>query len=173
MDLVFHVRRDSDRRSQVAANLEDILQMFEALDSLEKIPHIHCEAFDLLRLPPISLNPVAEQVQCNSQTLKSLASVIEKLKNKLSSFIDSPKQQSYATMASSVPSAPAQHSQSQASLPMQKTSSRSPLADGRECNVILFGLPENQTIVEAKGVVDEMFDFLIRKNRFKSKTPCV
>ena len=57
MDLVFHVRRDSD----IAANLEDILQMFEALDSLEKIPHIHCEAFDLLRLPPLSLDPVAEQ----------------------------------------------------------------------------------------------------------------
>ena len=158
MDLVFHVRRDSDRRSQLAANLEDILQMFEAL---EKIPHIHCEAFDLLRLPPLSLDPVAEQVQCNSQTLKSLASVIEKLENKLSSFIDSPKQQSYATMVSSVPltqpSAPAQQSQSQASLPAQRTSSRSPLADG---NVIPFGLPENQTIVEAKGVVN---DFLIGK----------
>ena len=164
MDLVFHVRRDSDRRSQLAANLEDILQMFEALDSIEKSPHIHCEAFDLLRLPPLSLYPVAQQVQCNSQILKSLASVIEKLENKLSSFIDSPKQRSYATMASSVPlTQPAQQSQSQASLPAQRTSSRSPLADGRECNVILFGLPENQTIVEAKGVVDEMFDFLIGK----------
>ena len=171
MDLVFHVRRDSDRRSQLAANLEYILQM------LDKIPHIHCEAFDLLRLPPLSLDPVAEQVQCNSQTLKSLASVIEKLENKLSSFIDSPKQRSYATMASSVPltqpSAPAQQSQSQASLPAQRTSSRSPLADGRDSNVILFGLPENQTIVEAKGVVDEMFDFLIGKQvqikgRFRS-----
>ena len=31
------------------------------------------------------------------------------------------------------------------------------------CFVILFRLPENQTIVEAKGVVDEMFDFLIGK----------
>ena len=70
-------------------------------------------------------------------------------------------------MVSSVPltqpSAPAQQSQSQASLPAQRTSSRSPLADGRDSNVILFGLPENQTIVEAKGVVDEMFDFLIGK----------
>ena len=67
-------------------------------------------------------------------------------------------------MASSVPlaqpSVPAQQSQSQASLPAQRTSSR---ADGRECNVILFGLPENQTIVEAKGVVDEMFAFLSGK----------
>ena len=129
--------------------------MFEAL---EKFPHIHCEAFDLLRLPPLSLDPVAEQVQCNSQTLKSLASVIEKLENKLSSFIDSPKQQSYATMVTSVPltqpSAPAQQSQSQASLPAQRTSSRSPLADGRECDGILFGLPEKQTIVVAKRVVD-------------------
>ena len=30
-------------------------------------------------------------------------------------------------------------------------------------SAILFGLPENQTIIEAKGVVDEMFDFLIGK----------
>ena len=32
MDLVFHVRRDSDRRSQLAANFEDIIQMFHPLD---------------------------------------------------------------------------------------------------------------------------------------------
>ena len=68
--LHFHVRRDSDRRSQLIANLDDLIQFFDVLDSVDKIPPIHCEASDLLRLPPLSLDPVAEQVNCNSQSLK-------------------------------------------------------------------------------------------------------
>ena len=45
---VFHVRRDSDWRSQLAANLDDLVQMFDALDSTARIPPIYCEASDLL-----------------------------------------------------------------------------------------------------------------------------
>ena len=99
---------------------------------------------------PIPLFPLS--MVCESRVLRSFyieqehSTTLPLSETKLSSFIDSPKQQSYATMASSVPltqpSAPAQQSQSQASLPAQRTSSRSPLADGRECNVILFGLPD-------------------------------
>ena len=55
---IFHVRRDSDRRSQLAANLDDLVQMFDALDSTARIPPIYCEASDLLPLPPLSLYPV-------------------------------------------------------------------------------------------------------------------
>ena len=35
--------------------------------------------------------------------------------------------------------------------------------DGRECNLILFGLPEKGTILDAKVVVDEVLEFLARK----------
>jgi hypothetical protein len=64
--LVFHARRDSDNRSQLVANLDDIVQAFEVLDSSDTIPTIYCEASQLHRIPPLSLDPVAEQVHSNS-----------------------------------------------------------------------------------------------------------
>ena len=57
-NLVFHARRDSDKRSQCIANLDDILKAFEVLDADNLIPLIFCEASDLLRLPPLSLDPI-------------------------------------------------------------------------------------------------------------------
>ena len=39
-DLAFHVRRDSDKRTQLAANLDDIVQAFDVLDSSGLIPNI-------------------------------------------------------------------------------------------------------------------------------------
>ena len=168
--VVFHVRRDSDRRSQLAANLDDLIQMFDALDSTVRIPPIYCEASDLLRLPPLSLDPVGEQVQCNSQNLKSLTSVVERLESKLSSFLASPTQQSYAKATSAVSHAMtpvlspvASHSQSSLSGPLHKSTSNSSFQDSRESNVVLFGVPENQSIVEVKRVVDEVFEFLSGK----------
>ena len=123
--VVFHVRRDS---SQLAANLDDLIQMFDALDSTVRIPPIYCEASDLLRLPPLSLDPVGEQVQCNSQ---NLTSVVERLESKRSSFLASPTQQSYAKATSAVSHAKtpvlspvASHSQSSLSGPLHKSTSR-------------------------------------------------
>lgn len=87
-DLLFHVRRDSDNRSQLDANLSDILSAFEFLDSIDSLPTICCEASMLHRIPPLSLDPVAEQVHSNTKAVTALSSVIEKLENKLSNFID-------------------------------------------------------------------------------------
>ena len=72
--LSYHTRRDSDRSNQLVANLDDIMQ---ALDSSDLIPALHCEATELLKLPPLSLDPVAEQVQSNSQALRMLISTVE------------------------------------------------------------------------------------------------
>ena len=133
-------------------------------------PPIYCEASDLLRLPPLSLDPVGEQVQCNSQNLKTLTSVVERLESKLSSFLASPIQQSYAKATSAVSHAMtpvlspvASHSQSSLSGPLHKSTSKSSFQDSRESNVVLFGVPENQSIVEVKSVVDEVFEFLSGK----------
>ena len=62
-NLPFQARRDSDKRSQLTANIDDIIQAFDALDSSDSIPCIYCEATDLLLLPPPCLDPTAEQVQ--------------------------------------------------------------------------------------------------------------
>ena len=166
---VFHVRRDSDKRSQLAANLDDILQMFDMLDSVARIPAIYCEASDLLRLPPLSLDPVGEQVQSNSQNLKSLTSAVERLENKLSSFLATPMQQSYAEITSAVPHPQTtvplatSHSQSSLSMPLHKKVQKPSSQDSRESNIVLFGVPEKQSLVETKGIVDEIFEFLSGK----------
>ena len=163
---VFHVRRDSDKRSQLAANLDDI---FDMLDSVARIPAIYCEASDLLRLPPLSLDPVGEQVQSNSQNLKSLTSAVERLENKLSSFLATPMQQSYAEITSAVPHPQTtvplatSHSQSSLSMPLHKKVQKPSSQDSRESNIVLFGEPEKQSLVETKGIVDEIFEFLSGK----------
>ena len=109
------------------------------------------------QLPPLSLDPVAEQVNCNSQSLKNLACLVERLENKLPSFLDSNTssatgsiQQSYATVASSVP--PPQVSPPTSMSVQKSTTSRSSTSDWRESNLILFGLPEEGSIVEAQKV---------------------
>ena len=57
--LSYHVQRSSERSCQLVADLEDILSAFEALDAREELPDIFCEATDLLKLPPICLDPVS------------------------------------------------------------------------------------------------------------------
>ena len=48
-----------------------------------------CEASDLVRLPPLSLDPVAEQVHLNSESLTALAATVQGLVGKLSFFLSS------------------------------------------------------------------------------------
>ena len=163
--LQFHARRDSDKRSQLMADLSDLLKFFDVLHSVDQVPPIHCEASDLLRLPPFSLDPVAEQVQGVSQSLSSLSDMVDRFDKKLSSFLDSSSstsvQSSYASVASStaltnpVPSS---------TMSVQKNITPHSLSpDGRELNVILFGLPDEGSIVDFKQVVDEILEFLAGK----------
>ena len=164
--LSFHSRRDSHKQSQLVANLEDILQAFQSLDSLNQVPSIYCEAVDLLQLPPLSLDPVAEQVKSNSLALKTLTSTIEDLSKKLTSLgstLKQPVASSFASvvssgspsdaLSSSVVGPPAsvcarQHKESAVLLFRQSS--------GRELNLILFGLEETSSIVETKQSVDEI-----------------
>ena len=177
--LSFHSRRDSDKRSQLVANLEDILQAFEALDSLDMIPDIYCEATELLKLPALSLDPVSDQVNSNSKSLETLICTVGSLEKKLSTFISSSSSLSnfgvnvdgcsssagststFATVASkpvtiSPPSV-------DSPLPLHQTMSvRQPMQLGsRDLNVVLFGLPESGSIVDDKRIVDEALEFLV------------
>ena len=53
---------------------------------------------------------------------------------------------------------------SPALLSTQKSvTSRPPISDNRESNLILFGVPEEGSLVEAKRTVDEVFEFLSGK----------
>ena len=67
----------------VLPNLDDILKAFEVLDADNLIPQIFCEASDLLRLPPLSLDPIGEQVHANSEVLVTLKLSIASLELKI------------------------------------------------------------------------------------------
>ena len=161
--LVFHNRRDSDRRSQLVANLNDLLQAFQCLDTTDQVPPIYCEAVDLLMLPPLALDPIAEQVKSNSLILKSLTSTIENLSQKLTS-LGNVQQPVAANSFASVVSSGGQPTLSRqstslnrkvgAALPSQNNTS------SRELNLILFGLQETSSIVETKKYVDEILAFI-------------
>ena len=155
------------------------MQAFEALDTLDLIPAIYCEATELLQLPSLSLDPVAEKVQSNCQALETLICTVGRLDNQLSSFITSSSSSggrtaivdcansaevhssSYATVASTIlPPASAGASNSTSLSVRQDISPRRPL---RSLNLVIFGLPESGSILDDKVIVDEAFKFLIDK----------
>ena len=55
--------------------------------------------------------------------------------------------------------------------PLHKSTSKSSFQDSQESNVVLFGVPENQSIVEVKSVVDEVFEFLWETDSDKGYVP--
>ena len=83
----------------------------------------------------LSLDPVAEQVNCNSQSLKNLGGLVERLENKLSSLLDSitSTQHSYVTVASSVP--PSQVTSPSSISAQKSTTSRTTTSHVREVNL--------------------------------------
>ena len=135
--LHFQNRRDSDKRSKLTANLEDILQAFEVLDSSDSIPNIYCEASDLLRIPSLSLDPVSEQVQANTSSLKSLVSTVERLEKKLSFLLVSGEANktcaSYSAVTSSVSVPPPITVASKANFAHVASPRRSTVIESREC----------------------------------------
>ena len=159
-NLAFHARRDSDKRSQLSANLVDIIQAFDALDSTDSIPSIYCEANDLLFMPPLSLDPTAEQVHQNTEILRSLVAQVESLERKLPPSSPCASSPSFAQVASSqavpTPTHPA---------PLKSQSVHdSSISDSRACNLVLFGLAENDSILQLKSEIDEVLEFLAGKS---------
>ena len=159
--VLFIARRDSDNRSQLMANIDDIIQAFDALDSSGSVPLIFCEANDLLHLPPLSLDPTAEQVKLNTQALQSLTSQIANLEDKLASLTkqsDTSPAQSYAK-AVALTSAESSH---QISVGPSRVTPKIK-NDSRDRNLILFGLPECKSILQLKSEVDAVLEFLAER----------
>ena len=129
------------------------MQALEVLDSINKVPNVYCEATDLLNMPPLSLDPVSEQVASNSQALDSLVVTVVRFEQQLTSLSTSfiptstnsiPNAQgcgsldgtnnSYAKVASSTPPIPTSgNSYSSGAIVHQKSSPGHYLHhDGRE-----------------------------------------
>ena len=85
--IAYHIRRGSDKRSQLAANVDDLAEAFVALDSSDLIPGIYCEATDLLRIPSLSFDPVSEKVETNTLSLNDLVAKVDCLEAKIASLV--------------------------------------------------------------------------------------
>ena len=164
VNLPFYARWDSENRSQLSANIEDLVAAFDALDSKDMLPEMFCEASDLFRLPPLSLDPVAEQVNLNSRSLDMLTTSVKDLECKLSSLFssissagDKANDPSTATRAASFlpPS----------TSPMKPTGRSTGSSTSKfDDRVLNLGLPESRSIIDdLKKTVDEIFEFLAEK----------
>ena len=164
---------------EILISVNSLLQIlktaFDAVDSNNSIPPIYCEAGELYKLPPISLDPLAEQDEKNSQVLNDLTSAVQCLESisKLSScFLSTSNQSSeghspeqraesntYAGRVASFTPFPAAPLSSSHSIKASKSS------QSIECdaNLVLFGLPENHSLIESKEIVDEVLEFLAGK----------
>ena len=85
LDLPFSQRRSLEKRSQAAADLEDILLAFLKLDEVDKIPPIYCEALELVRLPPIAADHISELIMGNRACLQEIEAKISQLQDELAS----------------------------------------------------------------------------------------
>ena len=153
LGLQYTSQRDSDNRSQLVADTEDLLSAFDALESIDAIPLIFCEASDLFLLPPVEPDPLAEQVEKNSQVLSELTSTVHSLEKRCSlishntlgdSSNSGSKSVTYADkVASYTPSATTKS----ASFSLSRSSKLSVGSEDREEYLILFGLPETKNLI--------------------------
>ena len=158
-------RRTTEKRSQAAADLEDIIAAFAKLDDNGSIPMIFCEASDLVLLPPIVTDPVCEMVHENSRSLRGLENEIKELSSKfdklnavISKVEGSLSQHSAESYASVTRSSP-QIAQARISSPL--SGNLMPTYASRSHKLILFGLPEHNTLAELKNEIDKILSFLV------------
>ena len=164
VNLPFYACRDSENRSQLSANIEDLVAAFDALDSKDMLPEMFCEASDLFRLPPLSLDPVAEQVNLNSRSLDMLTTSVKDLECKLSSLFSSISSAGDKANDPSTATSATYAARAVSFLPPstslmkptgRSTGSSTSKFDDRVLNLILFGLPESRSIIDLKKTVDE------------------
>ena len=166
----------SQRRRSAIKYLEDILAAFEALDTTASLPEMFCEAKDMLKLPSLSLDPVSELVNQNSDSLSEVLTNLSSLKEQLGSSVQSLTTK-ISTLQSRVaelstaslnvpPNSPA--TASPTSPPLQDTANSRSMSQNksssfdlqRQSDLILFGLPEQGSLIETKSAVDEVLEFL-------------
>ena len=59
--LTFQLHRGSEKRTQVSADLDDLITCFDKLDDASKLLEMFCEANDIVNLPPITSDSVTER----------------------------------------------------------------------------------------------------------------
>ena len=178
-NIVYIFMNKSEKRSQSVVELDDIVEAFNALDALDKLPTMYCEANDLLKLPPITLDPVSEQLLDNRKSLDNLDNLVKTLQVHLSSTRTSLSKEratvkgQIATLHRSPPplASDQPHTQSGTTLPVnllrssntntQHHSFQSLRDSERHTNLIaLFGDEETSSLSYTKALADEILEFV-------------
>ena len=151
--LSFHPRRDSGKHSQSSAILDDILLAFDKLDENNNIPDIFCEAADLIKLPPITVDSCTSLIQQNSASLDdikgkidALSSDVAVLASKLAESLHRPSSTSSLVDTPKAPSHSPPHNSSQ--------------NFSRHENLVIFGL-EEQSMTTTMESIKNLLQFVV------------
>ena len=164
--LCFQQRRGSWKRTQAAADLEDILVAFDKLDETNELPEIYCEATDLVRLPPIIADSCTELVQHNRSILEAIEGKLGSLSTEVSSIASSIESHLATLSSSPLPSqSGATTVDKGGSPPSVSTSNSNPRAlntspPNRHENLIVFGIKETKSLPDTMVSVKNMLEFL-------------
>lgn len=159
LELPFTPRRSSEKRSQAAADLDNILLAFSKLDEVVKIPQICCEGSDLVELPPIAADSISELVFRNSICLKEIEGKISRLHDDLAWLRTLTAK--VKTSISSTPCLPNSYASAVKAVASNVAGSPSHRVSrlDRADNLVIFGLPEAEFLPTFKGSVDELLNF--------------
>lgn len=166
--LPFATRRSTERRTQAAADLDDIISAFVKLDETSDIPSIFCEALDLVQMPPVVADPVAEKIHENNQSIKSLEEKLQQLSSNISGILSSISTVESNLSVLSASTTKSSSSASYAEVTAAKSCSKDARAPShssfsvpRNSNLILFGLPTTSSLPELKEKVNDILHFLV------------
>ena len=194
LGFAYHVRRSDDSHLLFKNILSDLLDAFEKLDLDGKLPAIYCEANNLSLLPSLEPDPVSRQLALNTKAIESLSisvkdtssgnvqPLVDKVSSSISSGYDSLKalvesaQRIKAEVESSVEAAMKKLSSLKVAAPhrtisdqsipiLQRSTPRVPTSyPDRRLNVIIFGLPEEDSLKKTKEVVDQLLHYITGKS---------
>ena len=166
LELSFTSRRNTGKRSQASADLDDLVLAFDKLDEVDKLPLIYCEAVDLVKLPPIAADSISMIVSGNADRLIELDERISQLQEAMSDLSSkfvhtAPSDSLPGSFASAVKSSPKAPTVAPIVGDIEvRAKGRTNLRVERADNLVIFGLPEVHSLSVLKSSVDDLFTFL-------------
>ena len=163
LGFIYQARRSSDKRQLFNSLFTDLMSAFDKLDG--SLPAIFCKSLDLIYIPTLEPDPVSKQLDLNTKAISALKStvmeiptsssqsIVEQVSGSLKSLqelvtsVNVIKNEMTATVDTAVKSLVSKSSISSSA----KTVKPQPDCSA---NVIVFGLPECNSLAETKSEVD-------------------
>ena len=166
--------KSSDKRQLFNSLFSDLIAAFDKLDGDNSLPTIFFESLDLIYIPTLEPNPVSKQLDLNTKAISALKSTVTEIPTSCSQSIVEPVSGSLKSLQELVTSAnviknelTATEDTAVKSLVSKSSVSSSaksvkPQPD-HSASVIVFGLPECNSLTETKSEVDKLLQFISGK----------